>query len=339
MRIKILLLTGFICFVNVLFGQQEDAKNTFRVAFYNVENLFDIVDDPNKKDEEFTPEGKKNWTKERYNEKLDKLAKVINALGKPSILGVCEVENKTVLQDLIKTKAILDVHYDVVHFESPDVRGIDVGLLFDRDVFSLESSSFIRVEFPLWLEADGYTSRDILHAKLKNKEQDFFHVFVNHWPSRRGGEAASEKRRLWVATHLRKAVNEVLNKTPGAKIIIMGDFNDEASNRSISNALGTIPFADSIAQLPDLLYNPFYVLEKAGGGSYNYRGDWNMLDQIIFSGFDQTSDWKMADYGILKEDWLLYKGNAPSRTYGGPNYYGGFSDHLPVFMDFRQIRR
>ncbi len=334
MNTKIVVLTVFVCFVNLLFGQQKNTEDTFRVAFYNVENLFDTVDDPIKIDEAFTPDGSKKWTKERYDKKLEKLAQVIDALGKPGILGICEIENKAVLSDLAQTKAIRDVHYDVVHFESPDVRGIDVGLLFDTDVFSLKSSDFIRVDFPLWLEADGYTSRDILHVELTNKTNDIFHVFVNHWPSRRGGQAASEKRRLWVATHLRKAVNEVMMNTAGAKIIIIGDFNDEASNRSLSHALGTLPIADNTVLLPDLLYNPFLTLEKAGEGSYNYKGDWNMLDQVVFAGFDQTSNWKMTDYGILKEDWLLYKGEAPSKTYGGPNYYGGYSDHLPVFMDF-----
>lgn len=335
MKLSHYILMFFCSLSLTAFGQKSSEQSTFRTAFYNLENLFDIEDNPEKKDEDFLPEGKKEWTQERYDKKMIDLEKVVEALGFPAILGVCEVENKRVLSDFILQDEMAKVHYDIVHFESPDMRGIDVGLLFDTDLFKLDSSSFIRVTFPEWLEPEGYTSRDILYAKLVNKEGEAFNVFVNHWPSRRGGAEASEKRRVWVASHLRRAVNRVFAEDLDAKIIIMGDFNDEASNNSIAHALGTLDVEESTFLLPGLLYNHFLSLETKGEGSYNYRGDWNMLDQIIIGGFN--SDWTSTDFGILKEDWMLYtndKGSSPSKTYGGPNYYGGYSDHLPVYMDF-----
>ena len=339
MKFHYCLVVFLLAGLNFVSCQTAEKVSTFRAAFYNVENLFDLVDDPIGIDEEFLPEGKKKWTQDRYEKKLTDLGKVINSLEYPGILGVCEVENRKVLSDLIAKDNIKDVHYEIVHGESPDMRGIDVGLLFDKDLFTLDSSSFIRVLFPKWLEPEGYTSRDIVYAKLSNKVSETFHVFVNHWPSRRGGQEASEKRRLWVASHLQRAVGRVLNNDNNANIIIMGDFNDEASNTSISQTLGAIGADENSLLLPGLLYNYFLSLEQADKGSYNYRGDWNMLDQIIIGGFDQTDAWNMNQFGIFKEDWLLYKGDkgdSPSKTYGGPNYYGGYSDHLPVYMDFEK---
>lgn len=320
---------------------QKEASTAFRVGFYNVENLFDTEDDPIGIDEEFLPTGKKEWTQERYSKKLNSLARVIEALKTPAILGLCEVEHAAVVEDLANTSQLKKVGYELVHYESPDMRGIDVALLYDSDLFKLLEKDYIRIDFPLWLEAEKYTSRDIVYAKLRNKAGELFHVFVNHWPSRRGGLELSEKRRLWVASHLKQALNAILLKDSGANIIVMGDLNDEPSSRSVANVLGaaSLEERDSL-MLPAVLYNPFASIEAADQGSYNYRGDWNMLDHIIISGFDQTDQWQMKNFGVLKEDWMLYvskKGAAsPNKTYGGPRYYGGFSDHLPVFVDFEQ---
>jgi predicted extracellular nuclease len=159
-----------------------------------------------------------------------------------------------------------------------------------------------------------------------------FHFFVNHWPSRRGGTSESEHRRLWVAGYLRRAVDQVLFNDPLAQVIIMGDFNDFPGYRSVANALGTLK-VEKVPQLPGLLYDPFLSLQLKGEGSYNYQGDWNMLDQIIYAGMAAPNPWRMADFGIFKEEFLLYKGKSPNRTYGGNNYYGGYSDHLPVYLD------
>jgi predicted extracellular nuclease len=314
------------------YAQGEIDTLRFRTAFYNVENLFDTVDELGKIDEEFTPEGSKAWTTERYQKKISQISEVITALGFPAVMGFCEVENEGNLKDIATHETLQEKAYIPVHFESPDARGIDVGLLFQSSEFSFKSKEFIRIAFPSWLDPEDYTSRDILHVVLTATDDSEFHFFVNHWPSRRGGTSESEYRRLWVAGYLRRAVDQVLFNNPLAQVIIMGDFNDFPDNRSISNVLGTLE-VDKVPQLPGLLYDPFLSLQLKGEGSYNYRGDWNMLDQIIFAGMAAPNPWRMSDYGIFKEDFLLYKGESPNRTYGGDNYYGGYSDHLPVYLD------
>lgn len=309
----------------------------FRVAFYNVENLFDLEDNPEKLDDDFTPMGKQQWTQERYDTKLDHIGQVINALGFPAVVGACEVENEKVLDDLCKQQRLADHSYEAVSYDSPDQRGIDVGLLYDTDQFDFLLATTIQIAFPSWLEPEEYTSRDILEVQLRHKmSRDTFHFFVNHWPSRRGGEEASEYRRLWVAAHLRYSVAERIFNNPLAKIIIMGDFNDEPSNKSVAQALGTLPVTDQV-QLPGLLYNPFQAIDNQVEGSYNYKGNWNVLDQIIYAGLQAPNKWRMEAFGIFRKDWLLYEGKSPNRTYGGSNYYGGYSDHLPVFMDVEKV--
>lgn len=330
-----------LIFMTFLFGQQhltaqaDTGELYFRTAFYNVENLFDTTDEPLKLDDEFTPEGDKEWTIERYEKKINQISEVITALEFPAVIGLCEVENSSNLSDIAAHQSLENKGYTPVHFESPDVRGIDVGLLFQSSQFELKSKEFIRIDFPAWLEPDGYTSRDILHVVLTARDRSDFHFFVNHWPSRRGGMAESEHRRLWVASHLKRAVDEVLLDDSLAQVIIMGDFNDFPDNRSIANVLGALKL-NEVPQLPGLLYDPFLSLQLKGEGSYNYRGDWNMLDQIIYAGMVAPNPWRISAYGIFNESYLLYKGEKPNRTYGGNNYYGGYSDHLPVYLDLHR---
>jgi len=307
-------------------GSAETAKETYRIGFYNVENLFDTIDSPLRKDDEFTPQSEKKWNTERYQKKLNDLAKVIAAMGTPTILGLSEVENRQVCEDLGRTEALRNANYVTIHQQSPDFRGIDVALMFQKDKFRLITSNLVRISFPAAIVED-YTTRDILYVRgiLDGKEE--VHIFVNHWPSRRGGEEASEPKRVYVAQQLRKYTEKILAKNPDANIISMGDFNDESDNKSLSVELG------------DSFHNCMAALDRAGKGTYNYRGDWNMIDHILVSKALQEGRGNLtANEGVIfQEEWMMFQskkyGATPNRTYGGPNYYGGFSDHLPIYVD------
>ena len=300
------------------------------IGFYNVENLFDTEDDPTTKDEDWTPDGRQKWDTERYTKKIDQISKVIEAMNAPLIMGLCEVENGAVLKDLVNSSTLKKYNYDFIHFTSADRRGIDNALIFQTEKIKILSKKNIRFDFPDNI-AKNYTSRDLLivHAQMYGRK---IHFLVNHWPSRRGGVEASEPKRTFVASEVRKAVDSLLKISPN--LIIMGDFNDEPHNKSIHEVLG----AKSLTE-PGDLKNLFLAKKEMGEGSYNYRGNWNMLDQIIVSeNMSTKNDGIFAhDPEIFKEDWMTYddkkRGKVPNRTYGGPNYYGGFSDHFPVKID------
>lgn len=313
------------------------SQNTFRVAFYNVENLFDTFNDPsNPRDDEFTPQGRLNWTAERYDTKLDHLEEVIQALHYPAVLGLSEVENARVLQDLIQHNSISGKNYGYVHYESPDYRGIDVALLYDSTILTITRTDIIRFDIPKEI-TENYTGRDILmvEGSLKNGETLLF--FVNHWPSRSGGVEKTEGRRLYSAGRLRDRLNQEMANQPDRKVILMGDFNDETDNASVASILGILP--EGTTPINGFFYNCFTKLDQQKQGSYNYRGSWDMIDQIMVSGalIQPQAKVRVRQAGILKEAFMLYKdpkyGERPNRTYGGPNYYGGYSDHLPVYID------
>lgn len=336
MRNLVILITCLVLFIQCKSTENISTTSStpiYRVGFYNVENLFDLKDEPAKFDDEFTPTGRNKWTKERYDHKLNNLSKVINGMGNPVLLGLCEVENKTVLKDLTATSLLKPHGYQFAHFESPDMRGIDVALLYKSKMFSVLDEKKIRIDFPDSIAAD-YTSRDILQVKGILQGKDTLHVFVNHWPSRRGGTKASQAKRVHVASYLKKAVDELLSQHSNANIIIMGDFNDEPINDSIIKTLGVQRDREQAN-----LYNCFIKADQNKEGSYNYRGNWNMLDQIIISSSikQALNGLKARNATIFRKEWMLYKdpkhGPRPNRSYGGPNYYGGYSDHLPVFID------
>jgi predicted extracellular nuclease len=332
-KTRILSIIGLLLVLCVAVQAQE----SYKLAFYNVENLFDIEDAPVKLDEDFTPEGKQKWDAKRYQDKLNKIAEVLDSLDKPHFIGFAEVENKKVLEDLINTPNLKSEKYGIVHAESPDMRGIDVAFLYKTKHMKVLETDFIRVNFPDHIEK-GYTSRDIVYVKGKLSNGDILHVFVNHWPSRRGGLEKSEPKRLFVAQHVRAAVDDIFEKDPEAKIVLMGDFNDETDNVSITSVLGALP--DSSAALNGLLYNCFSSFDKEKKGTYNYRGNWNMLDQFIVSGaLKNPQSSLMIKYPTICDfNWLMYEGKngkTPSRTYGGPNYYGGYSDHLPITIELQ----
>ena len=316
-------------------------KPEVRIAFYNVENLFDTEDDPHRLDEEFLPTSDKKWDNARYEDKIAKLAQVVAAMNYPEVLGVAEIENEAVLRKLIAHPDLAEAEYDLVHYDSPDVRGIDVALLYRRVSFTPVSSQTIPVTF----EEDNYKSRDILLVSGtlgKDAKYNTVHVLVNHWPSRRGGVSESEPRRRVAAQAARRTVDELLQTDPLANIVLMGDFNDEPTNRSITDELQAT--GEVQKKSPSHLYNTVAALDAQGQGSYNFRGDWNMLDQIILSPGMVENDRDASDYhyrpesaAVFMPDWLLqadgkYQGH-PDRTYAGDTYLGGYSDHLPVYIE------
>ncbi len=308
-------------------------------GFYNVENLFDTIDNQYTIDEQFLPDSEKKWNSQKYKEKQENLSKVISSFDKelPLFLGLAEIENKLVLEDLINQKLLQKGNYGIVHAESPDKRGIDIGLIYRKDYMKVLNSENIEIS----LESDpDFATRDIVYVHAELKEKDEVHIFLNHWSSRRGGEKETEHKRVKAATVLREKVDALLKKDPMTKIVIMGDFNDYPTNNSVYKTLrakGTPDFENG------QLFNMAYQLQKEGVGTYNYRGDWGMLDQMIVSNglYSPDKGVKVAHDKclILQKDWMMYTDKKygdrkPSRSYGGPNYFGGYSDHLPVYSIF-----
>lgn len=312
-----------------------------RVAFYNVENLFDTRNDPATADDSFLPEGEMQWTRERYQQKLDKLAQVILALDVPQLLGLAEVENEQVLEDLRKHRDIAAYSYEIIHFDSPDPRGVDVALLYRSVFFSPFLAKAVKVRL------DSASVPDILQVsgvlgERGNSEGNTVHLLVNHWPSRSGGMQETEAGRMLAANTLRNIVEEIFRNNQDANIIIMGDFNDEPDNRSIlmeMQARGEMTNLDT-----GQLFNTVFKLDREGKGSCMNRGNWAMMDQIMISqGLLQNqkgqSDfiYRQESASVFAPDWLLeqegtYAGH-PRRTFGGGQYQGGYSDHLPVYID------
>jgi len=304
-----------------------------RILFYNVENLFDTINEDGHSDSEFTPEHEKNWNTKKYLFKLTQLSKVIAAADTgylPNIIGLCEVENEKVIKDLITMPLLQKAEYKIIHKESPDFRGIDVGLIHDKNYRALKN-----VFYNIPLPADRPTTRDILYSKGVFKK-DTLHLFVNHWPSRYGGKEESDPKRAFTAAILKQKVDSIFDADYAPKIVIMGDFNDYPQDSSLTTILGALP--ESTGN-PNELVNLSWATDAGGAGSYNYRGHWGALDQMIVSGYLLIGKkWhvNMTSYEVVKRPWMMYTNDKeeqyPSRTYGGPNYYGGYSDHLAVML-------
>ena len=305
------------------------------IAFYNVENLFDTIDDPRTMDEDFTPAGKLQWNAVCYNEKLSRIAEVMDMLpGElPVFIGLCEIENRAVLVDLVQQQSLNQSpkkgYYEIIHADSPDERGIDVAALYDPAQFKNMSFEYYTIALP---DPKDPNTRDILHAQGELGNETV-HFFVNHWPSRSGGQMESEPNRIAVATLLKSKVDAVLAANAKAKIVIMGDMNDHPNDRSVYEVLG------AKEQPTATLYNQMYSLHTGGNGSYFYKGEWGALDQMITSvGLMQSSGWHVdaSSAGVLREEKILFRDKdgvaRPSRSYAGDAYKGGYSDHLPAFL-------
>lgn len=305
---------------------------TVTIGFYNVENLFDTIDDPLKDDEQFLPSADRQWTQKRYDQKIVNLGSVIKELGGelPAIVGLCEVENQEVLKELVATPALKKGKYKIVHFESPDQRGIDVAMIYRKNKFNPESSRAIKVHLPDSVRP----TRDILYVKGKIKDGPEIHLFVNHWPSRYRGMKQSEPKRLAAAAALRQAIDSVTAKDSDAHILCMGDFNDYPHNRSLTEVLD----ADSM-ETNSKLVNLMSGLKRTKRGSYNYKGNWDFLDQIIVSRSltdGDAPDVRRDETAPYFRPEMVYENQKygdikTSRTYAGSKYFGGYSDHLPVY--------
>ena len=344
---KLFILIPVLLIVLNISAQENKLKQTrnknFTIVFYNTENLFDFEDDPLTQDEGFTPGSEKKWDKEKYLKKTQDISKVLSSIGKrdlPAIIGLAEVENEKVLIDLINTENLSKGNYGIVHYDSPDKRGIDVAMLYRKDLFKVESHKSIPINFP----RDTILTRDILMVKGKTNDSENLFVFVNHWKSRSGGMAVTANKRNYSAVVLRKAVDSILNFEPKAKIVILGDFNDEPTNRSIHQILQANNKRKNRSQRD--LYNLMYDMHNLNDlGSYHYSGSWNMLDQIIISqSLLDTKQGYFTDFEggeIFNEEWILYNNSkagtwTPNKTYGGNTYFGGISDHLPVYVVLRR---
>ncbi|MCB9261888.1 MAG: endonuclease/exonuclease/phosphatase family protein [Flavobacteriales bacterium] len=332
---KALVLFAFLSAIAV-FWASCTKKNYLGIAFYNVENLFDTIDDPNTLDGEFTPDSAKHWNTEKYFAKLNNLAKVLTTYQSnqtPDFVGLCEVENRLVLEDLLKADALKDKNLDIVHFESPDLRGIDVAALYNTKKLKMLDSG----KHPLDLSEYGETTRDVLWVKMLEKStKEQFIFLINHWPSRRGGLEESEPKRILAAQNLKHLKDSLLKQNAGINLIVMGDFNDEPDNKSIKEALDATNQTEiNNAQL----FNVMAALKAVGQGSYRFRDDWNMLDQLMVNSAlldNQKWEYERNSAGIRNEDWLQqhsekYEGH-PLRTFGGNNYLNGYSDHFSVYM-------
>ena len=329
------ILVFFLAFHSVV-NAQKPGSIPMKAMIYNVENLFDTINDPNKDDEEFLPSAKKNWNSKRYQEKLRHITQVMSTAGFPELVGLCEIENKGVLNDLVAMDSLKPFGYQVVHFDSPDERGVDVGLLIKSNSFKFVSAKSVRVQLP---GENPRPTRDILYAKLAFK-RDTLHVFVNHWPSRRGGEEESEPNRIAAAQTLKHVSDSLFKVSSDSKILIMGDLNDYPTNKSVKDVLGATP-VEALAKRTGFINLVAPLMEKGEGSEY-YQGKWTMLINVISSTslVKSVRGLRIGTAGILKKDFLLYKNEKkgteePNRTYGGDRYYGGYSDHLPVLVDLQ----
>ena len=330
-KINLILITSIFF---VLLSIPSGAEDSVKVMFYNVENFFDTVNHPETRDDDFTPEGDMRWNLYKYRQKRNALYKVIMATGgwnTPYFIGLCEVENRSVLEDLIFRTPLSKYRYGIVHQESPDKRGIDVALLYKKNKVTLITEEYIPYVYP---SESGIKSRDILYASFLTGK-DTLHIFVNHWPSRRGGQSASEPRRIQAANLLRKKVDSLYCHFSCPNILIMGDFNDTPQDKSMETILEAVPLSSS--KEDESLYNLAYH-EK---GTYKFRHYWSVLDQMIISGCllreDEglqalPSSFQIADFDFLFTEDPRFGGKRLFRTYQGPKYLGGYSDHLPISL-------
>lgn len=335
-QLKPFILIAVILFnVSGLFAQHKE-KELACIGFYNLENLFDTINDPEKFDEEYTPEGKNNWNEKKYHEKLFNMSHVISLLGKEgcpegiSLLGVSEIENRKVLEDLVKQPALVSRNLQIVHSESPDKRGIDVGLLYNPKRFELVESKSFRLNA---LKNDGdtlFTRDQLLVTGLLGKEK--IHVIVNHWPSRSGGEKISRPSRNAAADLCRSICDSLSKSDPSAKILIMGDLNDDPFNDSVKKHIKTK--AEKSEMSDTFFYNPWENILKKGNGTLAYGDTWNLFDQILLSNplmNANTQGYKYLTCKIFKEKFMIQK---EGRFKGYPlrSFDGGYSDHFPVYV-------
>lgn len=341
------ILSIFICaqtFAQKIELEKGKSYKVASVGFYNFENLFDTIVDPDTNkilQEDFTPIGHKNWNTPKYYEKLDNMARVVSEIGVEAnpdglaVMGICEIENRAVIEDFVKQEKIKDRNYQIVHYDSPDRRGIDVGLVYNPKYFKVTSSK----SYTLKIEGnDNFFTRDQL---LVSGELDgeMMHFIVCHWPSRRGGEKKSRPKRMAAAALAKQITDSLVQADPAAKVVIMGDLNDYPHSPSIQKVL----LAEG--KLKDVeeggLYNPMEKMDEAGIGTHFWRDNPGVFDQLIVTSGFLPKDNKFPSYlfytaKIFSKNYMKQKTGSwqgyPLRTYVGSTYQGGYSDHFPVYM-------
>ena len=345
--IKQLIFTLLLAFIVISCKATDKTKSTnsapFKnmqlscVAFYNLENLFDTIKGPNN-DEEYLPDGANKWSSMKYNSKLKNMSLVISQMGiditavGPAILGVSEIENRGVLEDLVKHPSIAKRSYQIIHFDSPDRRGVDVGLLYNPRLFTVSNSKSYRLR----TEDSTFLTRDQLMVSGYLLDEKI-HVIVNHWPSRTGGEIRSQPKRNAAAGLTRSIVDSLFKVDPKAKVIVMGDLNDDPFNESCATILGAKKEAADVK--PKELYNVFWKTLDKGIGSLSYNDQWNLFDQIILSHELVNGDKSKLTFwkgDVFYRNFLIqqegrYKGT-PLRTHAGGVWLNGYSDHLPTMV-------
>ncbi len=303
---------------------QDTAFSMFTAAWWNVENLFDTRDDPHTNDDDFTPRGDYHWTRRKLNDKIQGLYKTLMQMELPDVVGLAEVENAWVLRELCNATPLRRYGYRYVHYDSPDRRGIDVALLYRRDRFRVFYSKPIRVSD----STTGFYTRDILQVEGTTPEGDTVVLFLNHWPSKRGGEEA-DRHRLRIAQKLRSQMVRLQKRHPQAAVIALGDMNSTADEPAIADGMG---FRGDTVN-PDGIRNLDYRLPD-DWGSHKYQGEWRYIDVVFFLADDS---WKVRKLKLIRFDHLLTPeerkpGVRPRRTNQGPRYEGGLSDHLPLLL-------
>ncbi|MBE0638485.1 MAG: endonuclease/exonuclease/phosphatase family protein [Bacteroidales bacterium] len=341
MKISFRLSVMVVLFLTslTLKAQDEARYRVGCIAFYNIENLFDTIKQPEVNDIEFTPQGINNWNSKKYYEKLEKLSEVISKIGTemtpdgPAILGVSEIENRSVLIDLAAQPAISSRNYQVVHYDGPDLRGVDCALFYSPKYFTETNSQSRRLRIE---GNDEFLTRDqLVVSGLFDGEM--MHFIVNHWPSRRGGQKRSEPMRIAAAELTKSIVDSLLAIDPNAKVIVMGDLNDDPIDKSVKKVLNSTDNPEKISD--GMMFNPMERLYRQGIGSLAYRDSWNLFDQMIMTpalvGGDKST-YKFYRAGVFNKPWMVQKEGAfkgyPWRSFAGGSYLGGYSDHFPVYL-------
>ena len=337
--------SSFFVFLIIFFIQSntcfpQSNSDEFAVLFYNVENLFDTNDEAGKEDDEFTPNGDRHWTDRKLTQKLVNISKVIlgsSGFDVPKIIALCEIENRYILERLLNTTPLKNFNYKIIHKESPDHRGIDVALLYNAEtIYPLEYDFY-----PLKNENNEIiNTREILYFSGIVNQTDTLHFFINHWPSRYDGLLESEPMRKFAARLLKERIDKLQNKVSNPKIVILGDFNDQPVNESISGILEAKAISSGMVE-KDRLYNLSITWMKKKIGTLKYQAQWSVFDQCIVSGslIKDTNGYhvvpgnaEIVSLPFLFEKDERYGGVRPFRTYYGYSYKGGFSDHLPVLL-------
>ena len=324
-------------------AQEKRNFKIHTIAFYNVENLFDTINDVNKNDEASPIMEIKFNRSEIYKKKVENVASVIADIGtdlvnkSPSIVGLSEVENRNVIEDLLNNKHLLNKNYDIVHYDSPDERGIDVGLIYNKDVFKVNSTkSHELIIYDNKSSKRNYTRDQLVVSGLLDNE--LIHIIVNHWPSRSGGEERSRAGRMAAAELNKKIIDSLQGKYKNAKIITMGDFNDDPHDDSMKKILNAKKYIEDVKT--NGIYNPMEViLSDQGIGSNAYRDAWQLFDQILVTEpflNKKYDSYQFYKAGIFNKSYLInkagrYKGY-PFRSFSWGSFTGGYSDHLPPYI-------